>query len=215
MIERLIIKPLYTEKDTHLGGVAKFGYVHLPVHDELYFTKEIKQKFRVLGIPFYVTTSLDMVHVPTEITSFIDMFLERERDLTIEFYRDTMRTMSKKANENAFEAIKSNEELPQEQKEDMLIRIKRDRERTDMMFDTLSQGEEKALSSFLTNRFELLYKVDMGSTKSYYIGRIIDDRLVCYNVELVKVKNVYVLSAVKSFYVTERFMKALKEKGGK
>lgn len=231
-MERLIVKKLYSEKKTHLGGVAEFGYVHLPNHSELYITKKVKQRFRLFNIPFYVTTSVDMVDVPVEIASLfanselvedkvmVDGVEMTDKSLVLDLvaYKHRAKHIASEARLQVRKNIKQSKELTDEQKQTMLANLKADEAYTDILFSELSKNEEKLFSTFLHQQYKLVYRKDAGTTQMFYFAKIAYDRIMFYKVDAMKVGLNLLLADVKSFYITDKyisvFLEKIKEKGG-
>ena len=221
-MRKLIVKNLYSEKNTHLGGVAKFGYLHLPMHSELYFTKQIKQGFKFFKIPFKVTTSIEMVQVPVEIVSLFGHLLEEgegfNESFSFESYRAQTRKIANEVRSRMKESIGQSSELNEDDKLKIYQQIKEDEKYLDNLLVRPNKYEERHLKTFLLNNYELVYRTGLGTTKTYYMARVLDDRISMYAIDLIGLKDGELLLAnVKAFYVTERYMreflKTIKEKG--
>lgn len=207
----MIIKHLYTEKNTHLGGEARFGYVHLPLHSELYLVKEVKQTFRLFGIPFKLTTQLDMFPVPIETVSLMTQSTSGEDgsiNLDITAYRTSMTDLATQVRADMLKAVKANKDLSEEQKNDIIVKLKKDQKHVDMLFEEIKETDMlKNLSVFLDNGYQVLYKLSTGVATVVYMARVLDDRVSLYAVETIKANKRYLLASIKQFYITERFMK--------
>lgn len=219
-MNRAIIKQLYTEHNTHFGGVAKFGYIHLPIHHELYLVKEISQKFKVFNIPFPVKTQLDVFAVPIEIVSLMVEAIKEDGldNLDIENYRAQSLKVAGEARKAILKNLESAEGFNDVQKENIKANVEADKEHTDTLFSGLTTIEKEQLETFIKNKYHLLYKVVNGVAITYYLARILDDRVSLYAVEMLKVKpSKYLLSNVRPFQLTKTYMETfinhIKEKG--
>lgn len=220
----MLIKHVLTEKKTHIGGEAKFGYVHLANHSELYFTKEIKQRFKVLGIPFKQTTSLEMVQFPPEVVSLMVQASSIEADdlygISFKDYVNETLTISKEMRDKALKSIVDSEDLTQEQKDKMIHNLREDEKHVEMLFDDLDKTEKTVLTSFLKDGYEKLYRVVLGSSSLYYLVKTLDDRISFFVIEAMRFRNkeggyALKLANIKTFYLTKAFMKAFLEKVNK
>lgn len=218
----MLIKHVLTEKKSHIGGEAKFGYIHLPTHSELYLTKEIKQRFKVLGIPFKQTTSLETVQFPTEIVSLMvhATTLEGEglEHMDFENYRTTTTQVARDLRLKTLQSVMQSEDLDQTQKEKMIANLRVDEDHVDMLFDDLDTVEKMKLTSFTKDGYEKVYRVWSGASATYYLAKVLDDRISFFIVEAMRFRDkgtrsyTLRLSNLRSFYMTQDFMKAFLEK---
>lgn len=231
-MERLVVNKLYTEKDTHLGGVAEFGYIHLPNHSELYLTKKISQKFRIFNIPFYIKTSVEMVEVPIEMASLFAQVQSHEEinehegveyketfiDLDIDAYRKQAVYTADEARAKIKANLLKSTEVDDEQKQVLLANIKADEKYVELLFQDLNKYEKDLFGTFLKSNYKLVYRVLHGSTETFFFARVLADRIMFFNVETMKFKTKNLLANIKSFYVTDKYIKTflekIQEKGG-
>jgi len=216
----MLIKHLLTEKNTHLGGEVRFGYLHIPLHSELYLTKEVKQKFKWFGIPLKEVTQLDCVQFPTEIVSLMT-YATQQWDagvpMWIGLYKEHMIEVAKEVREQYLSAIiKSLGETNTEQAEELEGRLVKDELYLDVLLADESKDEANALKSFLQDDYNLAYRVVAGATTTYYLVKELDDRLSFIIVDLMSFgrgkKLSLKISNIKSFYITQTYMQAfLKE----
>ena len=212
----MLVKHILTEKNTHLGAVAKFGYVHLPNHHELYLTKEIKQRFKVLGIPFKQTTTQQTIQFPLEVVSLMvhATSLEGEGLLHMDFenYRTTTLQVAEEVRENARKAIKASDELSDQQKHEMLAHLREDERNLEALFNDLQPNEKVKFASFTQDGYELVYRVISGSSVEYFFAKVLDDRISFFIIDTMQFnksktrKEEIKFSGLKSFYMTQQFM---------
>lgn len=204
-----LIKHLFTEKNTHIGGEVKFGFFHIPMHRELYVTREVRQRFKVWGIPLKTTTQLDMVNVPVEIVSLMDTCLELENleDLDVEAYRKDSLKKAESAKKNLMKAVEETHELNLTQKNDMMQEMFEDDKRLKLLFAEPDEDEQKHLYSFMINGYKPIYKTGGGASFTHFLALPVEDRIMFYSVDLIKTPKRYLLANARSFYITKDYMK--------
>lgn len=205
----LIMKKLYDENDAYIGAKVRFSHMYITEYDELYFIKDIKQAFKFMGIPFYVNVSTNTFRVPAEFVSMMAQLDALDED---EFSKADLKDMSsttidnfEKAYETIYKGIYNME--GSEERDDMMERLFNTRKNIKELTGEWDEQEIGLSQSFIGSGFVPLYKVPQGSSTTYYLARLLDDRVDMVSLEVMSFREKRVIQSVNQFYFTRKLMK--------
>lgn len=210
----LVMKKLYDENDAYIGAKVRFSYMYITEYDELYFIKEIRQAFKFLGIPFYVNVSTNTFRIPSDFTHVMtqlkDLDSDAFADADLKGILENSLTQFEKAYETIFNSVYNAESS--EQRDDLMERLYNTRKEIKALLEPWSEHELKVAQSFLESSYIPMYKVTKGSTTSYYLGKVLDDRVVVVSLEVMSFRGRKVIQLVNQFYFTRTLMSAFLDK---
>lgn len=221
MLKKYVFNKYYTKK-FEMGGVANAYTFEIPQHDEFYLISEFRQAFKLFGLTVNIPVDVTTFHIPAEFTHILHMWRElsgtddgMSSDSLDEFITNGSKTF-KVAYKDMLKQISA---LPDTNQQDILTkRLNKQRDKVETLYAKWDKKERQANASFINSGYVPMYKVDHGSTSTYYLGSYIEDRLVLISAEYMVFKGNLVLQLVKQTYMTDDMMMAYfanQEKGVK